>query len=57
MKLGVNVPSFGHYSDPRVFASLAVDAEEAGWDGLFVWDHMLVWTGNVVGDPLASRAT
>ena len=25
--------------------------EEAGWDGLFVWDHMLVWNGNEVHDP------
>ena len=51
MKLGVNVPNFGDFADPRVFASLAVDVEQAGWDGLFVWDHMLVWTGNLVGDP------
>jgi alkanesulfonate monooxygenase SsuD/methylene tetrahydromethanopterin reductase-like flavin-dependent oxidoreductase (luciferase family) len=51
MKLGVNVPNFGEFADPRVFAALAVDAEEAGWDGVFVWDHMLVWSGNVVGDP------
>ena len=59
MKLGVNVPNFGAYADPRVFASLAADTEEAGWDGLFVWDHMLVWSGNMVGDPwilLASAA-
>ena len=51
MKLGVNVPNFGDFADPRVFASLALDAEEAGWDGVFVWDHMLVWEGNLVGDP------
>lgn len=49
--MGVNVPNFGDYSDPRAFAALAVDAENAGWDGVFVWDHMLVWSGNVVGDP------
>jgi hypothetical protein len=30
MKLGVNVPNFGAYADPRVFASLAVDTEQAG---------------------------
>jgi alkanesulfonate monooxygenase SsuD/methylene tetrahydromethanopterin reductase-like flavin-dependent oxidoreductase (luciferase family) len=51
LKLGVNVPNFGEFSDPRVFASLAVDAEQAGWDGVFVWDHMVVWSGNLVGDP------
>lgn len=51
MKIGVNVPNFGVYADPRSFVALAVDAEENGWDGVFVWDHMLVWDGNVVGDP------
>lgn len=51
MKFGVNVPNFGAFADPHTFASLAVDAEQAGWDGVFVWDHLLVWSGNVVGDP------
>lgn len=51
MKLGVTVPNFGEFADPRVFASLALEAEHAGWDGVFVWDHLLVWSGNVVGDP------
>jgi alkanesulfonate monooxygenase SsuD/methylene tetrahydromethanopterin reductase-like flavin-dependent oxidoreductase (luciferase family) len=51
MKLAVNVPNFGSFADPRTFAALAVEAEGAGWDGVFVWDHMLVWSGNVVGDP------
>ena len=51
MKLAVNVPNFGYFADPRTFAALAVEAEGAGWDGVFVWDHMLVWSGNVVGDP------
>lgn len=51
MKFGINVPNFGEYSDPRSFASLAADAEDAGWDGVFVWDHLLIWSGNTVGDP------
>ena len=51
MKMGVNVPNFGYFADPQRFASLAADAEKAGWDGVFIWDHMLVWSGNVVGDP------
>jgi alkanesulfonate monooxygenase SsuD/methylene tetrahydromethanopterin reductase-like flavin-dependent oxidoreductase (luciferase family) len=56
MKLGVNVPNFGEFADPRAFASLAVEAEQAGWDGVFIWDHLLVWSGNVVGDPWISLA-
>ena len=37
---GINVPNFGDYHRPRVLADLAASAEEAGWDGFFIWDHM-----------------
>jgi alkanesulfonate monooxygenase SsuD/methylene tetrahydromethanopterin reductase-like flavin-dependent oxidoreductase (luciferase family) len=40
MRYAVNVPNFEDYSDPRTVAALAADAEAAGWDGFFVWDHM-----------------
>lgn len=56
MQLAVNIPNFGDYADPRVVAELAADAEEAGWDGFFVWDHLLVWDGNPVGDPWVQLA-
>jgi hypothetical protein len=29
------------YGDPRVIAELAALSEEAGWDGFFLWDHVL----------------
>lgn len=35
------LPIFGELSDPGLVADLAVEAELAGWDGFFVWDHML----------------
>ena len=35
------LPIFDELSDPGLVADLAVEAELAGWDGLFVWDHML----------------
>ncbi len=38
---GLFVPPFDVLADPRVVAELAVEAEEAGWDGFFVWDHLL----------------
>jgi alkanesulfonate monooxygenase SsuD/methylene tetrahydromethanopterin reductase-like flavin-dependent oxidoreductase (luciferase family) len=38
---GLFVPPFDVLADPRVVADLAVDAEAAGWDGFFVWDHLL----------------
>jgi alkanesulfonate monooxygenase SsuD/methylene tetrahydromethanopterin reductase-like flavin-dependent oxidoreductase (luciferase family) len=40
MRSGLFVPSFDELSDPRLVARLAAEAEEAGWDGFFVWDHV-----------------
>ena len=37
MQYGVTFPSI----EARLLAELAHEAEEAGWDGIFVWD--LVW--------------
>lgn len=50
MQFGMNVPIFGEYADPQLLAALAVDAEEAGWDGFWVWDH-LQWSGEDEGGP------
>lgn len=41
MKFGLHLPNFGAFGDARVLAGLAVDAERAGWDGFFLWDHLL----------------
>jgi Luciferase-like monooxygenase len=41
MRFALYVPNFGDFADPRVIADLARLAEEAGWDGLFVWDHVI----------------
>lgn len=53
MRYSINVPNFGELSDPRTVADLAVRAEEAGWDGLFVWDHVHYrqQAGRPFGDP------
>ncbi len=40
MKRGIDVALFGELADPRVAARLAARAEERGWDGFFVWDHI-----------------
>ncbi|MBW4040844.1 MAG: LLM class flavin-dependent oxidoreductase [Acidobacteria bacterium] len=37
---GVFLPPFDALADPRLVADLAVAAEQAGWDGVFVWDHV-----------------
>ena len=56
MQVGVNVPNFGEFADPRRVAELAAATEQAGWDGLFVWDHIYWYAANVVGDPWVQLA-
>lgn len=42
MRFAVNVPNFGAaFGDVRVMVALAREAEAAGWDGFFIWDHVL----------------
>lgn len=40
MQYAVYLPTFTPYADPRVIAALALEAEEAGWDGFFTWDDV-----------------
>jgi len=47
---GLFVAPFDALADPRVVGDLAADAEAAGWDGFFVWDHLLY------GDRVAAIA-
>ena len=37
---GLFVAPFDALADPRTVGDLAADAEAAGWDGFFVWDHI-----------------
>ena len=41
MRYGICVPNLGDFADVRRTAELARRAEEAGWDGFFVWDHVV----------------
>lgn len=41
MKFGMSVAPFGDFADPLALAELAQQAEDAGWDGFFIWDHMM----------------
>jgi alkanesulfonate monooxygenase SsuD/methylene tetrahydromethanopterin reductase-like flavin-dependent oxidoreductase (luciferase family) len=38
---GLYLAPFDELSDPLVLVELAVDAEERGWDGIFLWDHIV----------------
>ncbi len=40
MHYGLYVPNCGSFGDPHNVVRLAVDAEENGWDGIFLWDHV-----------------
>lgn len=54
LRFGVNVPNFGEFADARAVAQLAREAEDAGWDGFFTWDHVLhdaVGYASPVADP------
>ena len=39
-KRGIFVAPFGELFDVRAVADLAARAEDRGWDGFFVWDHV-----------------
>ena len=57
MQSALFVPPFDELADPRVVARLAADAEEAGWDGFFVWDHIAYREPvRAVADPWTSLA-
>lgn len=55
------LPIFGELADPRVLMTLGAEAEDAGWDGVYVWDH-IAYSAPVtdIADPwiaLAALAT
>ncbi|MEQ8841751.1 MAG: LLM class flavin-dependent oxidoreductase [Acidimicrobiales bacterium] len=41
MQHGIFVAPFGRFADPHKLVDLAAIAEESGWDGVFLWDHVL----------------
>jgi alkanesulfonate monooxygenase SsuD/methylene tetrahydromethanopterin reductase-like flavin-dependent oxidoreductase (luciferase family) len=57
MRSGLFLPPFDALADPTVLASLAREAEEAGWDGFFLWDQIR-WREPVeaVGDTQVALA-
>ena len=55
LKFGIYLPNFGSYGEARVLAELARDAENSGWDGFFLWDHIAGWNLPIV-DPWVALA-
>lgn len=42
MKFGIYAPNFGNtFGNPKLVTELAIEAEKSGWDGFFLWDHII----------------
>ncbi|MDT0343989.1 LLM class flavin-dependent oxidoreductase [Streptomyces litchfieldiae] len=41
-RYGLLLPNAGTYADPRLLVGLARTAEDSGWDGVFLWDHLML---------------
>src|SRR3954469_1246528 len=50
------VAPFGELAEARVLARLAAAAESAGWDGFFLWDHLVYTATREVADPWVAMA-
>jgi len=56
MRFGLFLPPFTDFAEPARVVELARSAERAGWDGLFLWDHMLAEPGMAVADSWVTMA-
>lgn len=56
MRFGVSVPCFGTGLDAALVARWARTAEDAGWDGFYLWDHLWAFAPGPVDvvDPFIS---
>ena len=56
MRWGLSISLSGDLDDPGLTAELALAAEQAGWDAVFVWDHL--WNRTLVpfADPFVTLA-
>ncbi len=50
MRHGIYLPPIGSFGDVHVLVDLAVAAEDAGWDGFFLWDHIQYETAVPLSD-------
>lgn len=57
MRFAIGLPNVGEYGDPQVLVQLAVAAEEAGWDGVHLWDHILYHERSwPIADPIVAAS-
>ncbi len=48
VRFGLSVPCFGVGVDAQLISDWATEAERAGWDGFFVWDHLFAFAPGAV---------
>ncbi len=56
MRWGLSLALADELAEPAVVADIARVAEESGWDGVFVSDHLWNWTGAPFADPWVTLA-
>ena len=56
MRWGLSISLSGDLADPGLLADVARAAEQAGWDGVFVWDHLWNRTMIPFADPFITLA-
>jgi alkanesulfonate monooxygenase SsuD/methylene tetrahydromethanopterin reductase-like flavin-dependent oxidoreductase (luciferase family) len=55
-KRALYIPPFGTFGDVNLLVELAGTAEEAGWDGFFLWDHIHYERPMPFADPWIAMA-
>lgn len=57
LRYGLYVPNFGRSAEPVVLSEMALEAEKSGWDGFFLWDHLVEFAHRVpIYDSFTSLA-
>jgi hypothetical protein len=56
VRWGLSISLSGDLADPGVLAQVAAAAERAGWDAVFVWDHLWNRTLAPFADPFVTLA-
>ena len=56
LSYGIFLAPFAEFAEPKRFVALAQSAEAAGWDGVYLWDHLLEGSGMAVSDSFVVAA-
>ena len=56
MRFAIDIAPLGELADPVPIVRLGRAAEEAGWDGLSIWDSTGVSMGGAAADPFVTLA-